>query len=48
MPVFALFIENPATGYITVETYPTAFARALVMITLSAQPLVLSMRDYQV
>lgn len=44
--VYALFIENPATGYLSIQTYPTSFARALQIITLSAQPLILSTKDY--
>lgn len=44
--VFCLFIEDPATRYVKVETYPTAFARALWMITLAPLPLVLTTRDY--
>jgi hypothetical protein len=44
--VFALFIENPKTGYTTVMTFPSRFDRALHMITLSSQPLVLKTADY--
>jgi hypothetical protein len=44
--IFCLFVEYPATGYVHVETFDSAFERALKMITLSAQPVVLSTRDY--
>jgi hypothetical protein len=44
--IYALFIEDPATHWVTVQTYPSAFRRALMMITLAAQPVVLSIRDY--
>jgi hypothetical protein len=44
--IFALFIEDPATHWVTVQTYPSAFLRGLMMITLRAQPVVLSTRDY--
>ena len=46
MTVFALLVEYPATGYVSVRTYPTAFARALDVIVLSPQPLVLTLKDY--
>jgi hypothetical protein len=44
--VFCLFVEYPATGYVHVETFDSAFLRALMMITLSPQPVVMSTRDY--
>lgn len=43
---FLLFINDPATGYVQTLSFPTAFDRALLMITLSAQPLVLRTADY--
>jgi hypothetical protein len=46
--IYALFIEDPATGYQSVRTYSTAFLRALEMIVLAPQPLVLTTRDYPV
>jgi hypothetical protein len=48
MPIFCLFIEHAATGYVSVRTYPTAFDRALEMILLSAQPVILRTAEYQV
>jgi hypothetical protein len=44
--VFALFVENPATGYQQVLTFPSRFDRTLHIVTLSAQPLVLTTADY--
>jgi hypothetical protein len=44
--VFALFIENPATGYVSVKTFDSAFARGLAVIALSAQPVTLRVQDY--
>lgn len=46
MNVFALFITNPATGYTTVRTYPTAFDRGLEMIMWSCQPVIMRAVDY--
>lgn len=45
LPVFALFITS-RSGYVSVQTYPTAFDRALDMIRLASQPVVLRMKDY--
>ena len=44
--VFALFVENPATGYQQVLTFSSRFDRALRVIALSAQPLILRTADY--
>jgi hypothetical protein len=45
-PVFALFTTFPATGFVHVETFPTAFDRALVMIQLASEPVTLRTVDY--
>jgi hypothetical protein len=44
--IYALYIEDPATGYQSVRTYSTAFFRALEVILLSPQPLILRLVDY--
>lgn len=46
MPIFALFISYPATGFTKVETYATQFDRAIRVIGLSSQPLTLKTVDY--
>jgi hypothetical protein len=44
--IFALLITHAATGYVQVQTFDSAFDRALVMIALSAQPVTMRVRDY--
>ena len=46
MPVYALYLSYPLTGHTTVLTFASAFDRALEMIALSAQPVVMRMKDY--
>lgn len=46
MPVFTLFVSYQRTGHTTVLTFKSQFDRALEMIARSAQPVVLTMRDY--
>lgn len=45
MPVFALFLTY-ATGYVQVLTFPTAFDRALHVIAIADQPVVIRLQDY--
>ena len=45
LPVFALFVMY-ASGYLHVETFPTAFDRALHVLTLAAAPVTLRLVDY--
>jgi hypothetical protein len=45
MAIYCLTITY-ATGHVSVRTYPTAFDRALEVIALSSQPVVLRTRDY--
>ena len=45
MTVFALFITY-AAGYVHVETFPTAFDRALDVLTLAVAPVILRLVDY--
>jgi hypothetical protein len=45
-PIFALFITHPPTGYMQVLTFATAFDRALHVIALADQQLVLRLADY--
>jgi hypothetical protein len=45
MPVFCLFVTFPS-GYLSVRTFATAFERALEVILLSSQPLILRTQDY--
>lgn len=42
---FLLIVEIPATGYTKVLSFETRFDRALQMLALSAQPVVLHTRD---
>lgn len=44
--VWALRIENPATGYVTVQTYSTKLLRDLEFIVLSHLPLILRCVDF--
>ena len=44
--IFALYITFPATGYVHVETFPTAFDRALDVLTLAVAPVILRLVDY--
>ena len=44
--VFALYITFPATGYVRVETFPTAFDRALAVLRLASEPVRLRLADY--
>ena len=46
MPIFCLYITFPKTGYVRVETFSTAFDRALFMVGLSAQPVTLRIQNY--
>lgn len=46
MKVFALYITCPVTGYVSVETFPTAFDRALEVIRLASQPVLLRIAEY--
>lgn len=46
LPIFALFLSYPLTGHTTVLTFASQFERALEMITLSAQPVVMRTVDY--
>lgn len=43
--IFALFVTY-RDGYVSVLTFPTAFARALEVILLSAQPVTLRIQDF--
>ncbi len=45
MTVFAIFVTYP-TGYVHVETFPTGFDRALAVIRLARQPVLLRIADY--
>ena len=44
--IFALYITFPASGYLHVETFPTAFDRALHVLTLAAAPVTLRLVNY--
>lgn len=44
--VYALFVEYPKTGHVTVLTFHSPFLRAIEMIALASQPVVLTPRDY--
>lgn len=44
--IYALLLDYPLTGHTTVRTYATAFDRALEMILLRDQPVVLRTVDY--
>jgi hypothetical protein len=44
--MFLLYVTSQITGVVQLLTFPTSFDRALVMITLSAQPVTLSFLDY--
>lgn len=46
MNVFALFVTDIASGFVHVETFATAFDRALAMIRLQLEPVTLSTKDY--
>lgn len=39
--IYGLLIENQATGYLSVRTYESEFLRALEMIMLADQPVIL-------
>ena len=45
MPIFCLFITY-ASGYVHVETFPTAFDRALAVLRLVTAPVTLRIADY--
>lgn len=44
--VYSLQIENLRTGYLSIETFPSRFDRALRVVMLSSQPLKLTLKDY--
>lgn len=44
--IWALRIENPATGYVTVQTYSTKLLRDLEFVALSPLPLILRCVEY--
>jgi hypothetical protein len=46
MPVYALFLEHVATGYMSVLTFPTRFDRADEMIRRRFQQVLMTTKDY--
>jgi hypothetical protein len=47
MPVYALFLSYPLTGHTTVLTFASRFDRAMHMLLLQPQPVVMRTQDYQ-
>lgn len=46
MRTYLLFVDDPQTGVLRVETFATRFDRALAMIALASQSVRLRTRDY--
>lgn len=44
--MFLLTVTYPQSGHVSVLSFPTAFDRALVLITLAAQPVILRCTEY--
>lgn len=44
--MFLLTVTYPDTGRVSVLSFPSAFDRGLMMITLSAQPVTLTCTEY--